>query len=220
MRFFYFLRIESLSIQTMRTLTTTQFFQSLVEVRNGHIPTLDELQQYFEDFTDMVNNICDRNPDKNIFRILNYAHIRLNLFQKLIAKDNFPEYIGIFAHCAAKILETERKLLYYRIHYPDCFVQDPNSISSPLFWSRKYPAIYLSELLSGMDILETHPIVLANGENAPFTLVVETFEKVFHVKLGDPSEIKRSILQRKRSRTRFIDIIRCALFDYNGINRR
>lgn len=203
----------------MRILTTTQFFQSLVETRTGHFPSLDEIQRYFEDFTDTVNNICDRNPDKNIFRILNYAHIRLNLFRRLIAKDHIPEYIAIYADVAEKVLETERKLLYYRIHYPDCFVHDPNSISSPLYWSRRYPAIYLSELLSGMDILETHPIVLANGEKAPFTLVVETFEKVFHVKLGDPSEIKRSILQRKKSRTKFIDIIHCALSDYTGSNR-
>lgn len=214
MRYFY-LKNRILRIKTMRTLTTTQFFQSLVEAQNGRIPTLDEMQQYFEDFTDTVKNICDQNPDKSIFRILNYAHVRLNLFQKLIAKDNFPEYIEIFAHFAAKILETERKLLYYRIHYPDCFVHDPNSISSPLYWSRRYPAIYLSELLSGLDILETHPIVLANGEKAPFTLVIETFEKVFHVKLGDPSEIKRSILQRKKSRTKFIDIIHWALSAYN-----
>lgn len=203
----------------MRILTTTQFFQSLVETRTGHFPSLDEIQRYFEDFTDTVNNICDRNPDKNIFRILNYAHIRLNLFRRLIAKDHIPEYIAIYADVAEKVLETERKLLYYRIHYPDCFVYDPNSVSSPLFWSRKYPAIYLSELLSGMDILETHPIVLANGEKAPFTLVVETFEKLFHVRLGDPCEIKRSILQRKKSRTKFIDIIHSALSDYNGTNR-
>ncbi len=129
-------------------------------------------------------------------------------------ESDLPEYIDYFAHCAQKFLEAEQTLFYYKIRYPDRFVSVKDPISSPLFWSKKYYAIDLSEILFGMELLNPRPIVVSNGSDASFALVVRIFEKVLNVNLGDPYELKRSIINRKKNRAKFTDAIRYALENY------
>ena len=51
------------------------------------------------------------------------------------------------------------------------------------------------------------PFVLADGSTAPFNLVVRVFENTLHVKLGDPTDVKRRVLERKKDRTKFTDAL-------------
>ena len=41
----------------------------------------------------------------------------------------------------------------------------------------------------------------------PFNLVVRVFENTLHVKLGDPTDVKRRVLERKKDRTKFTDAL-------------
>lgn len=83
-----------------------------------------------------------------------------------------------------------------------------------LVWSKTYPAICLSELLCGINLLGPNPIVLADGSEASFNQIVIVFEKMLNVKLGDPQDIKRRVLNRKIHITRFTDALRYALQNY------
>ena len=51
------------------------------------------------------------------------------------------------------------------------------------------------------------PLLLADGTAAPFNLVVRVFENTLHVKLGDPTDVKRRILERKKDRTKFTEAL-------------
>ena len=198
----------------MRILTTTRFFRLLIESRRGCISSIEEFQQSFDEFTFIVTELSNPSPDQTIIRVLNYTHVQLKLFRKLIMESDLPEYIDYFAHCAQKFLEAEQTLFYYKIRYPDRFVSVKDPISSPLFWSKKYYAIDLSEILFGMELLNPRPIVVSNGSDASFALVVRIFEKVLNVNLGDPYELKRSIINRKKNRAKFTVAIRYALENY------
>lgn len=88
------------------------------------------------------------------------------------------------------------------------------NLKTNLFWSKNYPAICLSELLCGINLLGPNPIVLADGSEASFNQIVNVFEKMLNVKLGDPQDIKRRVLNRKIHVTRFTDALRYALQNY------
>ena len=51
------------------------------------------------------------------------------------------------------------------------------------------------------------PFELADGSAAPFNLFVRVFENTLHVKLGDPTDVKRRILERKKDRTKFTEAL-------------
>jgi len=100
----------------------------------------------------------------------------------------------------------EKELLYHRIEHPRSFISEP-AFTSPLHWSKHYPAISVSEILCGLDRMTPPPFVLADGSTAPFNLVVRVFENTLHVKLGDPTDVKRRVLERKKDRTKFTDAL-------------
>ena len=93
----------------------------------------------------------------------------------------------------------EKELLYHRIEHPRSFISEP-ALTSPLHWSKHYPAISVSENLCGLDRIFFF-------STAPFNLVVRVFENTLHVKLGDPTDVKRRVLERKKDRTKFTDAL-------------
>ena len=52
-----------------------------------------------------------------------------------------------------------------------------------------------------------HLSMLVDGTAAPFNLVVRVFEDTLHVKLGDPTDVKRRVLERKKDRTKFTEAL-------------
>ena len=84
---------------------------------------------------------------------------------------------------------------------------DKAPISSLLYWSKEYSAISISEILCGLDRMTSPPFVLADGSAAPFNLVVRVFEDTLHVKLSDPTDIKRRVLEHKKDRTKFTEAL-------------
>ena len=142
------------------------------------------------------HNVPERDQLENIFQ--DFALVVASVCDRADKKN------------ALRIL-AENKILYWNFKYPEQFVSCDDVISSPLYWSKKYPAICLAELLCGINLLGPNPIVLADGSEASFNQIVIVFEKMLNVKLGDPQDIKRRVLNRKVHITRFTDALRYAL---------
>lgn len=96
--------------------------------------------------------------------------------------------------------------MYYRLEHPQHFISEP-VLQSPLYWSKEHSAISVSEILCGLDRMAPKPLLLADGTDAPFNLVVRVFEDTLHVKLGDPTDVKRRVLERKKDRTKFTEAL-------------
>lgn len=122
-----------------------------------------------------------------------------------------PRYITGFICQAERFLALEQRIIDYKFRYPEHFISNVSPISSPLFWSGQYHAINLSEILCGLDRMIPKPVILADGRDAPFNLVVRVFEDTLHVKLGDPTDVKRRVLERKKDRTKFTETMLYAL---------
>lgn len=105
--------------------------------------------------------------------------------------------------CAISNIEAELRLLDRRILNPELFTSPITSLS-PLYWLHR--AIDLSELLTYLDM--DAAFGYANGSRASFSGVVREFERFLNIHLGDPRDIKRSVLGRKYKQTAYLDKLR------------
>ena len=188
----------------MDILIKTPFIQTLLKTTRHNVPERNQLENIFQDFALVVASVCDRADKKNALRILNYTQIEVQAICKQMEATGMPEYMMTYAIKAEQLIKAENKILYWNFKYPEQFVSCDDVVSSPLYWSKKYPAICLAELLCGINLLGPNPIVLADGSEASFNQIVIVFEKMLNVKLGDPQDIKRRVLNRKIHITRFI----------------
>lgn len=194
-------------IAMMKTLTQTLFFQMLAKISTEYIPTGIELDTHFYDFTQAVTTVCDQTDKKTALRILNYTRIKLWTLRKHFTTLSLPKYIINSISEAEQFIDAEIKIFGCIFQYPEHFALKESTISSPLYWSKAYSAISVSEILCGLERMAPPPFVLADGSAAPFNLVVRVFEDTLHIKLGDPSDVKRRVLERKKERTKFTEAL-------------
>ncbi len=173
-------------------------------------PDMAQLDGAYEQFLFRIKQMTESEiAPIELLRQFDRASNVLNWLQ-IKGKDQSSEcYYYISSGLSA--LEFERKAVLLQIEHPHIFTQQ-QTFQSPLFWSKKFPLIGLTEILCGLTLLG--PIVTADDSPATFTAIIRTFEFVFNVKLGNPQEIKRSVLRRNLHLTRFTDAVRSALQNY------
>ena len=195
----------------MHALLQTRFFQSLMTTVSMTVLPFDDLCILFDEFVRIVIDRCNRDDLQSTLRMLSYTHARLELIREQFAEERLPRYITGFICQAERFLALEQRIIDYKFRYPEHFISNVPPISSPLFWSGQSHAINLSEILCGLDRMIPKPVILADGRDAPFNLVVRVFEDTLHVKLGDPTDVKRCVLERKKDRTKFTETMLYAL---------
>ena len=192
----------------MDILLHTSLYRAILKSLNRKKVSETRLQTCFSEFIQQVTAICDEQNCLSALRILNYTQLQFQYLSCRITALSIsqPQYISQFIDLALDVLRMEKELLYRRIEYPRSFISEP-ALTSPLHWSKHYPAISVSEILCGLDRMALPPFELADGSAAPFNLVVRVFEDTLHVKLGDPTDVKRRVLERKKDRTKFTEAL-------------
>lgn len=192
----------------MDKLIHTSLYRAILKSLNQRKVSEHKLEIYLSEFVGQVTAICDEQNCLSALRILNYTQIQFQYLSYRITALSIsqPQYISQFIDLALDVLRMEKELLYYRIEHPQTFISEP-AFTSPLHWSKHYSAISVSEILCGLDRMIPKPLILADGTDAPFNLVVRVFEDTLHVKLGDPTDVKRRVLERKKDRTKFTEAL-------------
>ena len=192
----------------MDRLLRTSLYRALLKSLTRKAVSENRLRNYFHDFAQQATTICDDTDALSALRTLNYTQVQFrSLLRRVSERDTPPpHYLSRFINQAIEFIRTETDLLYYRLEHPRLFISDPVPKSS-LYWSKQYHAIDLSEILCTFDLMNPNPLVLVNGRAAPFNTVIREFEQFLHVKLGEPSDIKRRVLDRKRDRSKFVEIM-------------
>ena len=192
----------------MDKLLHTSLYRSILKSLNRKATSEKRLQTYFFEFANEITIICNNTEYLSVLHTLNYTQIQFQylLFRLPELSVPPPPYVSRFILKALEFIRLEKELLYYRLEHPRLFISDPVPKSS-LYWSKQYHAIDLSEILCTFDLMNPNPLVLVNGRAAPFNTVIREFEQFLHVKLGEPSDIKRRVLDRKRDRSKFVEIM-------------
>lgn len=192
----------------MDKLLHTSLYRAILKSLNRKATSEKRLQTYFFEFANEITIICNNTEYLSVLHTLNYTQIQFQylLFRLPELSVPPPPYVSRFILKALEFIWLEKELLYYRLEHPRLFISDPVPKSS-LYWSKQYHAIDLSEILCTFDLMNPNPLVLVNGRAAPFNTVIREFEQFLHVKLGEPSDIKRRVLDRKRDRSKFVEIM-------------
>ena len=192
----------------MDKLLHTSLYRAILKSLNRKATSEKRLQTYFFEFANEITIICNNTEYLSVLHTLNYTQIQFQylLFRLPELSVPPPPYVSRFILKALEFIRLEKELLYYRLEHPRLFISDPVPKSS-LYWSKQYHAIDLSEILCTFDLMNPNPLVLVNGRAAPFNTVIREFEQFLHVKLGEPSDIKRRALDRKRDRSKFVEIM-------------
>ena len=192
----------------MDKLLHTSLYRAILKSLNRKATSEKRLQTYFFEFANEITIICNNTEYLSVLHTLNYTQIQFQylLFRLPELSVPPPPYVSRFILKALEFIRLKKELLYYRLEHPRLFISDPVPKSS-LYWSKQYHAIDLSEILCTFDLMNPNPLVLVNGRAAPFNTVIREFEQFLHVKLGEPSDIKRRVLDRKRDRSKFVEIM-------------
>lgn len=192
----------------MDKLLHTSLYRAILKSLNRKATSEKRLQTYFFEFANEITIICNNTEYLSVLHTLNYTQIQFQslLFRLPELSVPPPPYVSRFILKALEFIRLEKELLYYRLEHPRLFISDPVPKSS-LYWSKQYHAIDLSEILCTFDLMNPNPLVLVNGRATPFNTVIREFEQFLHVKLGEPSDIKRRVLDRKRDRSKFVEIM-------------
>lgn len=192
----------------MDKLLHTSLYRAILKSLNRKATSEKRLQTYFFEFANEITIICNNTEYLSVLHTLNYTQIQFQylLFRLPELSVPPPPYVSRFILKALEFIRLEKELLYYRLEHPRLFISDPVPKSS-LYWSKQYHAIDLSAILCTFDLMNPNPLVLVNGRAAPFNTVIREFEQFLHVKLGEPSDIKRRVLDRKRDRSKFVEIM-------------
>ena len=192
----------------MDKLLHTSLYRAILKSLNRKATSEKRLQTYFFEFANEITIICNNTEYLSVLHTLNYTQIQFQslLFRLPELSVPPPPYVSRLILKALEFIRLEKELLYYRLEHPRLFISDPVPKSS-LYWSKQYHAIDLSEILCTFDLMNPNPLVLVNGRAAPFNTVIREFEQFLHVKLGEPSDIKRRVLDRKRDRSKFVEIM-------------
>ena len=192
----------------MDKLLHTSLYRAILKSLNRKATSEKRVQTYFFEFANEITIICNNTEYLSVLHTLNYTQIQFQylLFRLPELSVPPPPYVSRFILKALEFIRLEKELLYYRLEHPRLFISDPVPKSS-LYWSKQYHAIDLSEILCTFDLMNPNPLVLVNGRAAPFNTVIREFEQFLHVKLGEPSDIKRRVLDRKRDRSKFVEIM-------------
>ena len=192
----------------MDKLLHTSLYRAILKSLKRKATSEKRLQTYFFEFANEITIICNNTEYLSVLHTLNYTQIQFQylLFRLPELSVPPPPYVSRFILKALEFIRLEKELLYYRLEHPRLFISDPVPKSS-LYWSKQYHANDLSEILCTFDLMNPNPLVLVNGRAAPFNTVIREFEQFLHVKLGEPSDIKRRVLDRKRDRSKFVEIM-------------
>ena len=145
----------------MDKLLHTSLFRAILKSLNRKVVSEKRLQTYFLKFARLITALCDDTDCLSALHTLNYTQIQFRFLLSRIHEPSvsLPPYIHRVVDMTLEFICLEKELLYHRIEHPRSFISEP-AFTSPLHWSKHYPAISVSEILCGLDRMTPPPFVL------------------------------------------------------------
>lgn len=106
---------------------------------------------------------------------------------------------------AIGLLNTEIRIVKWRIKYPEQFTQHANKLFlSPLHLADKTSLVNIMEIASGLFLSKN--IIYQNGKPVHLTDLGKGFEWLFNIKLGDYHQKHEDVIKRKSTKlTEFLN---------------
>ena len=114
---------------------------------------------------------------------------------------------------AVSHLEFEMRMVHLRIEHPAVMnrLREPETPRSALYLAEPFTPTVLMELIAALHAAGVGRRI--NGTRANVEQLVELFSWMFNVRINNPIQCRRGVINRKLRLTRFLDLLRNSLIE-------
>lgn len=178
----------------MKALLQQSFFRLLSEYSQRKV-SASELTKAIEELAIHVANFSINEQDYSVLlRYFSFGLYRLKSYRVRFEQEKMP-YLHLIDE-AIGLLNTEIRLIEWRIKYPEQLIQRIEKQSlSPLYLADKTALINIMEMVSGLFL--SKDIVYQNGKPAYLVDLSKGFEWLFNIKISDCHQKHEDVIKRK-----------------------
>lgn len=141
------------------------------------------------------------------------SRARNRLVRLRSCEERRPAALVALLEGAVSHLEFEIRMVYLRIEHPAVTDRLPQS-------DKPCSTLYLAEPFTPTDLMELITALHSagvgrriDGSRANIELLVEQFSWMFNVRINNPIQCRRGVINRKLRLTRFLDLLRNSLIE-------
>ena len=128
-------------------------------------------------------------------------------------EERYPAALVALLEGAVSHLEFEMRMVHLRIEYPTVMdrLQEPEKPRSALYLAEPFTPTDLMELIAALHTAGVGRRI--DGSRANVELLVEQFSWMFNIRINNPNQCRRAVVNRKLRLTRFLDMLRGCLIE-------
>ena len=187
----------------MNKIISLRFFRLLSEYSQREVSA----SEFTEAIEELANHLADFSINEQDYSVLlryfSFGLYRLKSYRVRFEQEKIP-YLHLIDE-AIGLLNTEMRIVKWRIKYPEQFTQHANKLFlSPLHLTDKTSLVNIMEIVSGLFLSKN--IIYQNGKPVHLTDLGKAFEWLFNIKLGDYHQKYEDVIKRKSTKlTEFLN---------------
>ncbi|WP_283118521.1 RteC domain-containing protein [Alistipes finegoldii] len=201
--------------KNLRFLENSHFMQQLctsLESDSGQCDT-ERLKTSYARFVGSVQRLVASEQCAPLDMLHALSRARNRLVRLRSCEEQRPAALVALWEGAVSHLEFEMRMVHLRIEHPAVMDRLPQS-------EKPRSALYLAEPFTPTDLMELITALHSagvgrriDGTRANVEQLVELFSWMFNVRINNPIQCRRGVINRKLRLTRFLDLLRNSLIE-------
>lgn len=201
--------------QNLRFLENSHFMQQLctsLESDSGQCDT-ERLKASYARFVGSVQRLVASDQCAPLDMLHALSRARNRLVRLRSCEERRPAALVALLEGAVAHLEFEIRMVYLRIEHPAVMdrLREPENPRSVLYLAEPFTPTDLMELITALHSAGVGRRI--DGTRANVEQLVELFSWMFNVRINNPIQCRRGVINRKLRLTQFLDLLRNSLIE-------
>ena len=166
----------------------------------------------YEEYIDMFYGLTAQSRKSFLDLLHEFARLRLRLMrlqERIVEKKSLQASL---LKSALLLTNFEIRLVSVRLRYPSIAGPISGKVPKyPLYFSKEFTPNDVMELIAALHTAGVGRRI--DGTRANVEQLVELFSWMFNVRINNPIQCRRGVINRKLRLTRFLDLLRNSLID-------
>lgn len=201
--------------QSLRFLENRHFIKLLctsLESGSGHCDS-ERLKVSYARFVGSVQRLVASEQCAPLDMLHALSRARNRLVQLRSCGEQRPAALVSLLESVVAHLDFEMRMVYLRIEHPAVMdrLREPEKPRSALYLAEPFTPTDLMELISALHLAGVGRRI--DGTRANVEQLVGLFSWMFNVRINNPIQCRRAVINRKLRLTRFLDLLRGSLIE-------
>ena len=201
--------------QSLRCLENRHFIKLLctsLESDSGHCDS-ERLKVSYARFVGSVQRLVASEQCAPLDMLHALSRARNRLVQLRSCGEQRPAALVSLLERVVAHLDFEMRMVYLRIEHPAVMdrLREPEKPRSALYLAEPFTPTDLMELISALHLAGVGRRI--DGTRANVEQLVGLFSWMFNVRINNPIQCRRAVINRKLRLTRFLDLLRGSLIE-------